>query len=219
MDNLITDSSTFNITDSGTTIVHGSDIVNFIFNNYYDWSIACFAGTNADAYTYVKNAIAAFIAEIKPNVVGVYNALSIQYDPNTDFSRRETTAYKNTRETEYGHTTTNTATDYTSETTYNSGNTSDVTTYDSSLFRNGARDSHDGYDTTVINGSTENVESGTDTTTDTRLAADNVRDISGVNTSPAANISRESELRLKYNLTFYAANLIATRFLFLPVGD
>ena len=166
-------------------------------------------------YTWLVYCYGEYCKDMRNSFNRIYAALMQNYDPTGDYSRHETTAYKLTHEVEYGKTATNTTTDLESKTEYNSTVGDDLKTYDSVSVSDARSQSKTGDDTTTINGTTETELSGTDTTTDTRLAADNIKDIVGNNNSPQSAINDEIMLRLHSDFTDIVLKGFADKYLFL----
>lgn len=196
-------------------ILSTNDVRFYLFEHYYEWSVFTTGTTKQEKYEHFKFVFQNFISEMQASIDCIYGALIKEYDPTGDYSRHETTAYKNTHEIEYGKTATNTATDYESKTEYNSTVADDIKTYDSVQVGDAHSMSKSGDDTTTINGTMETAITGTDTITDTRLAADNVRDVVGNNNAPQQSIIDEISLRIENDITDIVMNQFAKKFLFL----
>lgn len=200
---------------SNVTIVSDSTVRAYLNEHYYEWSAFVSGDTDTQIYTSFKNKFSEYIIEMRAMFERIYSALMQEYDPTGDYSRHETTSYKNTHEVEYGKVATNTANNYTSETEYNSTVGDDIKTYDVVNVADAQSTSKTGTDTTTISGSMETAMSGTDTITDTRLADDNVRDVVGNNNSPQQSILDEINLRIHNDMTDIVMQGFSDRYLFL----
>jgi hypothetical protein len=200
---------------SNVTIVSDTTVRAYLNEHYYEWSAFVSGDTDTQIYTSFKNKFAEYVIEMRAMFERIYAALMQEYDPTGDYSRHETTSYKNTHEVEYGKVATNTANNYTSETEYNSTVGDDIKTYDVVNVADAQSTSKTGTDTTTISGSMETELSGTDTITDTRLANDNVRDVVGNNNSPQQSILDEINLRIHNDMTDIVMQGFSDRYLFL----
>ena len=204
---------TINGTD--TVVIANADVRHHLWEHYYEWSIFTKSDTITGKYSDLVYAFGEYCKSMRNSFNRIYAALTQDYDPTGDYSRHETTAYKLTHEVEYGKTATNTTTDLESKTEYNSTVGDDIKTYDSVSVSDARSQSKTGDDTTTINGTTETELSGTDTTTDTRLAADNIKDIVGNNNSPQSAINDEIALRINHDFTDIVMGGFADKYLFL----
>lgn len=187
---------------------------------FYEWRIFTKGNTLQEKYSQFVLDYKNFRDETVLNFNRIYEALMIEYDPTSDYSRHEQESHKNTREVEYGKTATTTATDYETKTEYNSSVADDTTTYNNTqTLRPATKVTRDGDDTTTVNGEMETALTGTDTITDTRLKADNQKDITGNNRSPQDAIQSEINLRLEQDMADIVVNEFARRFLFLLAGE
>lgn len=184
--------------------------------DYYEWSMFSIKGSLSEQYSYLLLAFHRYCEEMASSFQKLYEALSASYDPIADYRRKETTDYKLSHETEYGKTSTNTAEDYESRTDYNSDVGDEVSTDGTpASLRDHTRTTKGGYDTTTLNGKMTTELSGTDTVTDTRKAADNVKLIEGNNRSPQEAIRDEIELRMGDDFGDIIIKGFASRYLFL----
>lgn len=200
---------------SNVTVVSDSTVRAYLNEHYYEWSTFVSGDTDTQIYTSFKNKFSEYVIEMRAMFERIYSALMQEYDPTGDYSRHETTSYKNTHEVEYGKVATNTANNYASKTEYNSTVGDDIKTYDVVNVADAQSTSKTGTDTTTISGSMETAMSGTDTTTDTRLADDNVRDVVGNNNSPQQSILDEINLRIHNDMTDIVMQGFSDRYLFL----
>lgn len=196
-------------------VIGTADIIHELDYQYNDWRMYTRGTTLLGEYTYLQYCFNEYKKAMQNNLDRIYAALRQAYDPTGDYSRHETTAYKLTHEVEYGKTATNTTTDLESKTEYNSTVGDDIKTYDTVSVADAKSQSKTGNDTTTINGTTETELSGTDTTTDTRLAADNIKDIVGNNNSPQSAINDEIMLRINNDFTDIVIKGFADKYLFL----
>lgn len=196
-------------------ILSTSDVRFYLFEHYYEWSLFTTGTTKQEKYEHFKFVFQNFISELQASIDCIYNALIKEYDPTGDYSRHETTAYKNTHEIKYGKTATNTATDYESKTEYNSTVADDIKTYDGTQVGDAQSTSKTGDDTTTINGTMETSITGTDTITDTRHASDNTHDVVGNNNAPQQSIIDEINLRIENDITDIIMGQFVRKFLFL----
>ena len=200
---------------SNVTIVSDNTVRAYLTEHYYEWCAFVSGDTDTQIYTSFKNKFNEYIIEMRAMFERIYSALMQEYDPTGDYSRHETTSYKNTHEIKYGKVATNTANNYTSETEYNSTVGDDIKTYDVVNVADAQSTSKTGKDTTTISGSMETELSGTDTTTDTRLSDDNVHDVVGNNNSPQQSILDEINLRIHNDMTDIVMQGFSDRYLFL----
>lgn len=206
---------TASVDNQTVEILSTNDVRFYLSEHYYEWSIFNTGSTKQEKYDNFKFVFQNFVSEMQASIDCIYNALIKEYDPTGDYSRHETTAYKNTHEIEYGKTATNTATDYESKTEYNSTVADDIKTYDGTQVGDAQSTSKTGDDTTTINGTMETSITGTDTITDTRLAADNIHDVVGNNNAPQQSIIDEINLRIENDITDIVMEQFVKKFLFL----
>lgn len=206
---------TASVDNQTVEILSTNDVRFYLSEHYYEWSIFNTGTTKQEKYDNFKYVFQNFVSEMQASIDCIYNALIKEYDPTGDYSRHETTAYKNTHEIEYGKTATNTATDYESKTEYNSTVADDIKTYDGTQVGDAQSTSKTGDDTTTINGTMETSITGTDTITDTRLAADNIHDVVGNNNAPQQSIIDEINLRIENDITDIVMEQFVKKFLFL----
>lgn len=204
-----------NINGTDIVVIANADVRHHLWEHYYEWSIFTKGDTLSAKYMYLVYCFGEYCKEMRNSFNRIYAALTQDYDPTGDYSRHETTAYKLTHEVEYGKTATNTTTDLESKTEYNSTVGDDIKTYDTVAVSDARSQSKTGDDTTTINGTSEIELSGTDTTTDTRLAADNIKDIVGNNNSPQSAINDEITLRIHHDFTDIVMGGFADKYLFL----
>lgn len=207
--------TTVSVNGTDTVVIANADVRHYLWEHYYEWSMFARGDSLNARYTWLAYCYGEYCKDMRNSFNRIYAALTQQYDPTGDYSRHETTAYKLTHEVEYGKTATNTTTDLESKTEYNSTVGDDLKTYDIVSVSDARSQSKTGDDTTTINGTTETELSGTDTTTDTRLAADNIKDIVGNNNSPQAAINDEIMLRLHSDFTDIVLKGFADKYLFL----
>lgn len=200
---------------SDIAVLANADIRHYMWEYYYEWSIFTKGDTLASKYSWLTYIFNEYCKEMQTSFNRIYAALMQSYDPTGDYSRHETIGYKNTRDVEYGKTVTTSADDYTTEVAYDSNVKNQTTTFDSTSLRDATKAIKDGSDTTTVNGEISNTSSGTDTITDTRLPADNVRDVVGNNNSPQQSIIDEINLRLKNDFTDIVMQGFADKYLFL----
>lgn len=208
-----------NINGTDSVVIANADVRHYLWEHYYEWSIFTKSETLQGKYYDLVYAFGEYCKDMRNSFNRIYAALTQDYDPTGDYSRHETTAYKLTHEVEYGKTATNTTTDLESKTEYNSTVGDDLKTYDSVSVSDARSQSKTGDDTTTINGTTETALTGIDTTTDTRLAADNIKDIVGNNNSPQSAINDEIMLRMHNDFTDIVLQGFADKYLFLLVEE
>lgn len=207
-----------NYNGADTVVLATSDVVHHLDYTYNEWRMFTRGTTLAGEYTYLVYCFGEYCKDMRNSLNRIYAALVKDYDPTGDYSRHETTAYKNEHTIDYGKTATNTANDYQSQTVYNSTVADDIKTYDSVTVQDAQSTSKSGDDTTTISGSMETALTGTDTITDERLPADNIRDVVGNNNSPQKAINDEISLRIKNDLMDIVVNGFADKYLFLSAG-
>lgn len=201
--------------EGSDVVVVANDDVRHEFEYFYNtWKMFTRGDSSAAEYAYLVFCFSEYCKETQNSLNRIYSALYNSYDPTCDYSRHETTAYKNTRETEYGKST-NTANSNSGKTTYNSTTSEDTTTFDSQALRPATETTHGGYDTQSLNSSIATSTDGTDTTTDTRLPDDNIIDVEGNNNSPQKSISDEIQLRIHNNFTDIVIKGFVDKYLFL----
>lgn len=204
---------------ASVTAIASADMRHHLEYAYNEWRMFTRGDTLAAEYSYLVYCFGEYIKQMQNSLNKIYAALMATYDPTANFARHETVAYKNTHETEYGKTATNTATDYESKTEYNSTVADSLKTYDSVTVSDAQSTSKTGDDTTTLNGEMKTELSGTDTITDTRLAADNQRDMTGLQRSnAAANINAEIDMRIRRDFTDIVLQGFADTYLFLSAG-
>lgn len=207
-----------NVTYNGETItvIAGNDFLQYLALNYWEWSFFSQGDTAAAWYSYLLAAFNLYMAEMSDSYDRIYAALMQAYDPTANYSRDEQQSHKNTRTLQHGKTATTTYTNYQSEVSYASNVSADVTTFDDSNLRNKDKTSKGGKDTTTLSGSVAVANTGTDTTTDTGLLADNVRKVTGLQrSSAAANLTEEINMRLHNDFLDIVLQGFADRYLFL----
>lgn len=197
-----------------------------IGQRYGDFSFIYNSPADDTDYGYFKRVFTNFV---DANVYNWYRyalATVEQYGVLNEFERTEEEAYKNTREVENGKTLTTEyggEHPYSVETTHKRATTNQVTTFDNSSFRNlshtydAPESGETSSDSTEYGGSILNTAGGTDTITDTRLKADNNKEISGRNTSPQELLMKELELRRMKEIDDIILEEFAKRYLFLEV--
>lgn len=200
---------------SDTVVIASADVLHYLWEHYYEWSMFTKGDDLNAQYTWLVYCYGQYCADMRNSFDRIYAALMQDYDPTGDYSRHETTAYKLTHANMYSKSAINTTTDLESKTEYNSTVSDDLKTYDKVSVSDARSQSKTGDDTTTINGTTGTVQTGTDTTTDTRLAADNIKDIVGNNNSPQAAINDEIMLRIHNDFTDIVLKGFADKYLFL----
>ena len=133
-----------------TVVIASADVLHYFWEHYYEWSMFTKGDTIQAKYSWLKYCYNEYCKEMQLHLNRIYEVLTKNYDPSTDYMRHEEQSYKNTHELEYGRTATNTATNYETETEYNSTITDDTTTYDSSTYRPATQRTRGGSDTTTI---------------------------------------------------------------------
>ena len=207
---------TIQIGGQDVNIVASNLVRHILERDYYEWSIFVKHDTLSEQFSDLLLSWHYYLNEKQANFEKIYLALTEVYDPIADYRRKETVDYKLTHETDFGKTSTMTATDYESKTEYNSTVGDDITTYDSpASLRDHTSQSRTGDDTTTLNGEMKTELSGTDTVTDTREAADNIKLIEGNNRSPQEAIKDEIALRLADDLADIVLKGFAKQYLFL----
>lgn len=207
-----------NVTYEGdtVTVISGGDFLQYLGLLYYEWSFFSKGDDDTTKYTYLRMAFDMYMTEMSDSYDRIYAALMQAYDPTANYSRDEQQSHKNTRTLQHGKTATTTYTNYQSEVSYASNVTTDATTFDNTNFRNKDKTSKGGKDTTTVSGSVAVANTGTDTTTDTGLLADNVRKVTGLQrSSAAANLTEELQFRLHNDFLDIVLQGFADRYLFL----
>ena len=207
-----------NVTYEGdtVTVISGGDFLQYLGLLYYEWSFFSKGDDDTTKYTYLRMAFDMYMTEMSDSYDRIYAALMQAYDPTSNYSRDEQQSHKNTRTLQHGKTATTTYTNYQSEVSYASNVSADVTTFDDTNLRNKDKTSKGGKDTTTVSGSVAVANTGTDTTTDTGLLADNVRKVTGLQrSSAAANLTEELQFRLHNDFLGIVLQGFADRYLFL----
>lgn len=207
-----------NVTYNGTTItvITGNDFLQYLALQYWEWSFFSQGDTAAAWYSCLLAAFNLYMAEMSDSYDRIYAALMKSYDPAANYSRDEQQSHKNTRTLLHGKTATTTYTNYQSEVSYASNVSADITTFDDTNLRNKDKTSKGGKDTTTLSGSVAVANTGTDTTTDTGLLADNERKVTGLQRAAAAsNIQQEIDMRLHSDFLDIVLQGFADRYLFL----
>lgn len=207
-----------NVTYEGdtVTVISGGDFLQYLALLYYEWSFFSKGDDDTTKYTYLRMAFDMYMTEMSDSYDRIYAALMQAYDPTANYSRDEQQSHKNTRTLQHGKTATTTYTNYQSEVSYASNVSADVTTFDDTNLRNKDKTSKGGKDTTTLSGSVAVANTGTDTTTDTGLLADNVRKVTGLQrSSAAANLTEELQFRLHNDFLDIVLQGFADRYLFL----
>lgn len=200
--------------------VNTAEVRRLLNLKFYEWRIFTKGNTLQEKYSQFVLDYKNFRDETVSNFSKIFEALMVEYDPTSDYSRHEQESHKNTRTVGYGKTATTTATDYETKTEYNSSIADETTTYNNTqTLRPAVTTTRDGDDTTTVNGEMETALTGTDTITDTRLKADNQKDITGNNRSPQDAIQSEINLRLEQDMADIVVNEFGRRFLFLLAGE
>lgn len=202
--------------DESITVIAGNDFLQYLALNYWEWSFFSQGDTAAAWYSYLLAAFNLYMAEMSDSYDRIYAALMKSYDPAANYSRDEQQSHKNTRTLLHGKTATTTYTNYQSEVSYASNVSADITTFDDTNLRNKDKTSKGGKDTTTLSGSVAVANTGTDTTTDTGLLADNERKVTGLQrSSAAANLTEEINMRLHNDFLDIVLQGFADRYLFL----
>lgn len=202
--------------DETITVIAGNDFLQYLALNYWEWSFFSQGDTAAAWYSYLLAAFNLYMAEMSDSYDRIYAALMKSYDPTANYSRDEQQSHKNTRTLQHGKTATTTYTNYQSEVSYASNVSADITTFDDTNLRNKDKTSKGGKDTTTLSGSVAVANTGTDTTTDTGLLADNERKVTGLQRAAAAeNIQKELDMRLHNDFLDIVLQGFADRYLFL----
>lgn len=221
---MIQNHSDFDITttiDNETyTLMYGKILTNNLIYNFFSWSFLYYTEvvTPDTPYNFLKKELLDFIEEKTPIWSKAFEALLEKYHVGYDFFRHEITNYKNEHKISFGKSIDNSITDY--ETTTEFAKTENkVTTFDDANYRNDTEivrgDHNTDKDKTTVNGSTNTTESGTETTTDTRLGADNDITISGYNNNLTKAVEEELKMRINNDMSDIIIHDIVKRFFML----
>jgi hypothetical protein len=214
----------FNITvtiDEDTyTLMYGKILVDTLLYDYFNWSFLYYTDvvTPDTAYNFFKKELTDYIDEKTPIWTKAFEALLEKYHVGYDFFRHEITNYKNEHEISFGKAIDNSVTDY--ETTTEFAKTENkVSTFDDATYRNDTEiirgDHNTDKDKTTVNGSTNTTESGTETTTDTRLGKDNDVTVEGYNNNMTKAVEEELKMRINNDISDIIIHDIVKRFFML----
>lgn len=212
------------VTEEGQsiTVLTTTQIRHELEYQYYEWSMFAKGETLAEKYAYLVLCFSDYLAEMSLSFNRIYEALTAEYDPTSNYSRHSKESHKNERSITYGKGVT---TDYGTnglETTTKYGHsvTNKTTTFDDTEFRNATKtiygDASEAGDTNTIKGSVSNTASGSDTITDTGLQNDNQRDETGLWRNTASeNIETEIGMRIRENFLDIVMDGFVKKYLFL----
>lgn len=210
------------------TVMGGSDFLQYVGLDYYEWSFFSFGEDASGHYLYLKKQFDMYMAEMGDSLDRIYLALNAQYDPLSNHTRHEEVDYMNTHELEYGKTDTmqysdaNGANPFKTKTTYDHFTQSYITPFDNSSGLNPSSmteyktPNNSNGDVVQMEGQITHTLGGTDTTTDTRERENNVTDVTGQwRTTAAKNIEEEIDMRLKNDFIDIVLKGFADKYLFL----
>lgn len=210
------------------TVMSGSDFLQYIGLDYYEWSFFSFGEDASGHYTYLKKQFDMYMAEMGDSLDRIYLALNAQYDPLSNHTRHEEVDYKNTHSLQYGKSDTmkysdaNGTNPFKTKTTYDHFTQSYITPFDnntaglnpSSMTEYKTDDGK--ADVVQMEGQITHTLGGTDTTTDTRERKDNKTDVTGQWRATAAeNIQKEIEMRINNDFIDIVLKGFADKYLFL----
>lgn len=204
---LMSEAGYFAVQYDGVTYITGLDFINNFLQRYHLFTLYWW-NTSLEAVDAFKDLWIMFLATSEDEIKHIIQTITAEYDVTEDYFRTISTASKNTHMTTYGKTETETPNNYTTTTTYGGRRSDSVTTFDSTAYRPEAEGGNSGSDTVTTTGSISKTTGGSDTITDTRLAADNVVTESGRNATPTETVDKEIAMRIKYDL----CNIITQRF-------
>lgn len=210
------------------TVMTGSNFLQYIILDYYEWSFFSKGDDATTQYTYLLMAYNMYMAEMGESFDRIYAALTATYDPLSNHTRHEEVDYKNTHSLQYGKTDTmkysdaNGANPFKTKTTYDHFTQSYTTPFDNSSGLNPSSmteyktPNNSNGDVVQMEGQIVHSLSGTDTTTDTRERKDNKTDVTGQWRATAAeNIKEEIEMRLNNDFIDIVLKGFADKYLFL----
>lgn len=214
----------FNITttiDEDTyTLMYGKILVDILLYDFFNWSFFYYTDvvTPDTAYNFFKKELTDYIEEKTPIWTKAFETLLEKYHVGYDFFRHEVTNYKNSHEITYGKKVAGSITDYETATEYATVH-NNITTFDDATYRAdteiekgiGPTDK----DKTTISGRTNTTESGTETTTDTRLGKDNDITVEGYNNNMTKAVEEELKMRINNDISDIIINDIVKRFFML----
>lgn len=220
-----------NVKDGNDTIlvIAGNDFLQYLSLRYYEWSFFSQGDTKLEWYASLKSQFDLYMKEQGDALSDIYEALTTEYDPISDYSRNVKKKFKNSRTVDNtpftpdgsstaitGKSVTTSYDNYQKEISYGKKDEVKVATFESAtvdkpLTESGLSNS----DSETYRGSMTVTQGGMERITDVGLEADNQTSIVGTNTSPSTNIEEEIKLRLKYDFTDIVLNDFATRYLFL----
>lgn len=205
------------------TVISSSQIRHEFEYQYYEWSMFTRGEALSENYGYLVLCFSDYCKEMQMSFNRIYEALTADYDPTSNYARHSKESHKNTRTIGYGKSVT---TDYgddglTTTTNYGHEVLNKTTTFDNTatlrdanktIYQNGSGNG----DTNTITGEVSNTASGTDTITDTGLQNDNQRDETGLWRNTASeNIETEIGMRIRENFLDIVMDGFVKRYLFL----
>lgn len=216
------------VTEEGQsiTVLTTTQIRHELEYQYYEWSMFAKGETLAEKYAYLVLCFSDYLAEMSLSFNRIYEALTAEYDPTSNYSRHSKESHKNERKIEYDK---KVETDYgddglTTTTSYAHSVLNQTTTFDNTatlrdatktIYQNGENGSGDG-DTNTIKGTVTNTASGSDTITDTGYQNDNQRDETGLWRNTASeNIETEIGMRIRENFLDIVMDGFVKKYLFL----
>lgn len=224
MPEMLQNQSDFDITttieEDTYTLMYGKILVDNLLYDFFNWSFLYYTDIVAPdtPYNFLKKELLDFIEEKTPIWTKAFEALLEKYNVGYDFFRHEVTNYKNQHSTLFGKKIAGAISDY--ETTTEFAKTENkITTFDDDTYRNEAEtvrgDHNTDKDKTTINGRTNTTESGSETTTDTRLGKDNDVTVSGYNNNMTKAVEEELKMRINNDISDIIIKDIVNRFFML----
>ena len=224
MPELLQNQNDFNITttieEDTYTLMYGKILVDTLLYDYFNWAFFYYTDvvTPDTAYNFFKKEYLDFIEEKTPIWSKAFEALLEKYHVGYDFFRHEVTNYKNSHEITFGKSIDNSITDYVTTTEF-AKTENKITTFDDTTYRNDTEtirgDHNTDKDKTTINGITNSTESGTETTTDTRIGKDNDVTVEGYNNNMSKAVEEELKMRINNDISDIIIADIVKRFFML----
>lgn len=215
---ILAQSQTLTVTltaDDQSVTYQGSDIAAELLDRYSQRSVHYAQALYADAAAAFFAQWSRFISARLPEFSRIYAATAAEYSVLDDYSetRQETMTHGHSAATEHGHSVSNSGT-RTREMEYDSTMQHDITTFDSTAYRADTQDVHTGTDTSTTTDDLSTVHSGTDTT---RHSGQDKTDttVSGYKSAPADRIRQEVDLRSELDICDMIIDSFARRYLFM----
>lgn len=211
---------TATIEEDTYTLMYGKILVNTLLYDFFNWSFFYYTDVVSPdtPYNFLKKELFDFIEEKTPIWTKAFEALLEKYHVGYDFFRHETTTYKNEHKITFGKKVSGAITDYETATEYATVH-NNITTFDDDTYRADTEIekgiNENDKDKTTINGRTNTNESGTETTTDTRLANDNDVTVSGYNNNLTKAVEEELKMRINNDISDIIIKDIVNRFFML----